>query len=1013
MFLQKLTLDNIRSYEKETIHFRDGVTLFEGDIGSGKSSILNAVEFALFGLGDQSGAHLLRLGEPEGSVELEIIVHNQIYTLGRSLKRRGKTVYQSECYIVEKGVQTRYNVTDMKKRVLQILDFKEPSNPRSQSVIYRYAVFTPQEQMREVIRQKIEDRKETLRKAFGVEEYSIAADNTGTLLTEIRSETRALNVSLEEIPRIKQRIDNEKQAQKAQEDKIEQAETTLQALLEEFSDLESQITEKKKQKKTLEEHQTYHKLREQEKNQTENQIKKLNQAKEELQRSNEKARKSMETMKQLEPKYQELTTLREKLPRYEEKHKISINAEQSIKLLQSEIQGLKTTIESQIKSGKKQLKGLESEQNNAEQAKETQEELEPKYSELLVLKKQLPELEKAENKHRDSSNQIQILETKYASAKENLEKQVKDEKQNLREMEKDAEKTQIKLDKIPGLKQEKKTLEEQTANKPEYEETQQELEKEKTHIELQNSSLEKQKKEKTKEWEDIEQIGVGAQCPRCHQRLTQKHYEQLKIEYRNEIKQIAAEKEKNKAELNKIKDELSENSKKLNAIHVIEVRISKVSQEITSLNTIKETYSENIQRVKKKKEYLEELEKNLQEEVFAVKINEELQIHREIIQSLDELVRKYNQVKSKIEEQEKNQVEAKYITAKTQAEKLPLITSQIEAKVKQIEELEKNIITEDYAKEKQAEIQKHRQTIKELKKEVEAYYITREKISTLEENQIESKYTQAKTEAARIPEIQANITETVETIQSLEANVKQVEEEISELGQKISALKKVPEELEVLESKKATVEKNRATQRQIIKSSKEVIEGIVERIASLNKDLARHQNNLEQANVLRIIEAWITQVLLPSIQSIEKNVLYTINQEFNRLFKRWFSTLIESEELQGIIDEDFTPIVEQGGYELDVESLSGGEKTSAALAYRLALNTIVKQVTNTMRSNLLILDEPTDGFSKEQLNKLRDILNELGCNQVILVSHEKELETVADAIYHVHKTGNTSTVQHP
>ncbi|MHA1288224.1 MAG: hypothetical protein ACTSPB_12545 [Candidatus Thorarchaeota archaeon] len=123
--------------------------------------------------------------------------------------------------------------------------------------------------------------------------------------------------------------------------------------------------------------------------------------------------------------------------------------------------------------------------------------------------------------------------------------------------------------------------------------------------------------------------------------------------------------------------------------------------------------------------------------------------------------------------------------------------------------------------------------------------------------------------------------------------------------------------------------------------------------------------------------------------------------------------MIDSDELQAYIDEDFTPIIDQGGYELEVESLSGGEKTSVALAYRLALNTIVKQVTSTMSSNLLILDEPTDGFSKEQLFKLRDILNELGCNQVILVSHEAELESVADFIYRVNKYGNTSTVTHP
>ncbi len=77
----------------------------------------------------------------------------------------------------------------------------------------------------------------------------------------------------------------------------------------------------------------------------------------------------------------------------------------------------------------------------------------------------------------------------------------------------------------------------------------------------------------------------------------------------------------------------------------------------------------------------------------------------------------------------------------------------------------------------------------------------------------------------------------------------------------------------------------------------------------------------------------------------------------------------------GKINEEFTPIVEQDGFEQDINYLSGGEKTSVALSYRLALNNVVQKVSTGMKSNLMILDEPTDGFSKEQLYKLREILN--------------------------------------
>ena len=53
MIIKSLKLENIRSYTSCLIDFKLGTTLFEGDIGSGKSTILMAIEFALFGLSSE------------------------------------------------------------------------------------------------------------------------------------------------------------------------------------------------------------------------------------------------------------------------------------------------------------------------------------------------------------------------------------------------------------------------------------------------------------------------------------------------------------------------------------------------------------------------------------------------------------------------------------------------------------------------------------------------------------------------------------------------------------------------------------------------------------------------------------------------------------------------------------------------------------------------------------------------------------------------------------------------
>jgi exonuclease SbcC len=177
-----------------------------------------------------------------------------------------------------------------------------------------------------------------------------------------------------------------------------------------------------------------------------------------------------------------------------------------------------------------------------------------------------------------------------------------------------------------------------------------------------------------------------------------------------------------------------------------------------------------------------------------------------------------------------------------------------------------------------------------------------------------------------------------------------------------------------------------------------------------SNQVKRKENYKRNAEVLSEHQIWIDDYFIQAMGAIEKQVFANINQDFDAQFQKWFAMLVEDPGKDAYVDENFTPIVEQDGYEQDVRYLSGGERTSVALAYRLALNSIVQKVSVGMRSNLLILDEPTDGFSKEQLGKVREILDELQCPQVIIVSHERELEGFADQIFRVEKLNGISKV---
>ncbi|MEM2956006.1 MAG: AAA family ATPase [Candidatus Pacearchaeota archaeon] len=196
----------------------------------------------------------------------------------------------------------------------------------------------------------------------------------------------------------------------------------------------------------------------------------------------------------------------------------------------------------------------------------------------------------------------------------------------------------------------------------------------------------------------------------------------------------------------------------------------------------------------------------------------------------------------------------------------------------------------------------------------------------------------------------------------------------------------------------------------IIKAKAEKqIEGIEKAIGEILKEISEKEKIKEKIIYLKRLERWLSEDFLQIVSEIEKNVMIKVHYEFSQLFKKWFSMLAEG--LSARIDEEFKPIIEQDGYEIEYDYLSGGERTAAALAYRLALNhTINSIMSNIKTKDLLILDEPTDGFSSEQLNKMRDVLSELKAEQIIIVSHEQKIESFVDNIIRLEKKDGVTNI---
>ena len=803
MLLNSIIIDNIRSYIHEEIIFPRGISLFEGDIGSGKSTILMAIEFALFGLGSQKAESLLAKKSESGYVILEFSVDGAKYEIKRTLKRKGDGVNQDpkNSWIKVGDNIEPLSPSELKQRVLQILKFDEPAEPNAASRIFRYAIFTPQEAMKEVLDSK--NRLVTIRRAFGIEDYSIAAENAKVVTNEIR----IIMASLQ------QRFNN-------------------------ISELESQISESEKMIISIN-----------------SDIAKLQAKKTEFEK--------IENAKDLE--------LKELLVKNNEKTKLESKKEN----IEEKIEHLKSRIE------KIEQEILESEEEMAQNNE--------KLSQLLEIKKpdtakSLSEIMAEIKKYQGINNELIKLESERDSIqkdiskiKENLGDKIKSDKEELENVSRDlenekkalkrfSEELEDKIEKVNGQKIQKNTI---------------------------IQSLEKEIAEFTK---------LGNACPTCKQEITATHHHDLVDTKKKEIEKISLE-----------------------------------------LKSITESFFES---KSKSKEILSKIES------YDMEI---LQIQKILPGILE-----YDVKSSKL--------------------------VQIEAKIKEIggignlKEFEgKNPV--EYFLELKDKVMQHESVLDKIKQIIE----TKDRAEKLiHKDQIEAK--------------------------NMDTEITRNE---SELEQVITTLKTFENLDEIISKKNLELKSVRSEITQItgaLAASKEKLGNEQEKITQNKSKIDESKKWEKRFKLVSQYKEWLEAFFVPTVIQIEKQVLLSILQNFNETYHRWYSILVEDQSKESRIDENFTPIVNQDGYEQEIGYLSGGEKTSIALAYRLTLNSLMRKETDSMKSNLLILDEPTDGFSKNQLGKIREVLDELKSEQIILVSHEKELETYVDNIFQISKQDGISKI---
>ncbi len=229
--------------------------------------------------------------------------------------------------------------------------------------------------------------------------------------------------------------------------------------------------------------------------------------------------------------------------------------------------------------------------------------------------------------------------------------------------------------------------------------------------------------------------------------------------------------------------------------------------------------------------------------------------------------------------------------------------------------------------------------------------------------EIEERYRRLKEEKERISEEYVKISKELARVES---EISRLEREISEWREK---REKIIEKLREIEEKKKKLEK-----------------------------LDHAINRLE--------------LMREEIRKIREIVRLKFIEDFRKEFSRWFRSIRREEYYRVDITNEYEPkAYTPEGLEVPVSSLSGGERTSVALAYRLALSSIVSRLGGISKPDLIILDEPTVGLDEDDIRVLPEVLRSLGLKQIIVVTHSRELKEAGDVKFIVRKERGWTKVE--
>ena len=913
MIFTRLKLNNFKSHEHSVIGFDRGISVIVGENGAGKSTILEAISFALF---KQHTAKkiddLVRNTANAMSVELEFTSNNRDYKIVREKKSTLKSSLFKRTSADGGYVHVCTGDREVANEVRQILDID--------SDLFLNAIYIRQGEIAELVDKTPAEKKQLIGKLLGIDSLEKAWKNLLPFITNYESQLSELKGKLFNSTELSESY----QKKKAELESLKQRGHELEEQINEVNGLLDDISENKRNMErekeiydaqiiNLEnEEKTYAKL-EEDKHRVQESLDKIRESEEEIDRL-EKYVSKLDVYLDFEKSVSSIQKLKEEEGEIEDKIDSIAN--------QKEIVASKKEGYNKYLASDEEINKLNNQKNNFEKELATMAKLEKDKKDLLMgIEEERNDIEKFFSKSKDKLDDFGLDQEKLA-----------------------------KIDDFSHLESATNEFIEETSEK--IESISGEIIAKNEDIVVFNQNI-KACEKPLKELEDIDN-----KCPVCRSDISSYQKKELSKHYRSEI---------------------DENAK----------LISQNEESVRLLTKNKNSFEEkltNLQDLSKRIiEYKQKFE-HLQNELIRLnKMDEELESKEYISNKLGELILV---IANKKEERGTfKQDHDAYMQSKGALE---VLGSETEAqyKLKQVQnEIDNHVTNIKLAIDQDPHLSGDISTA-ELKNRIDDL-----KQKNEEFNQLKGFVQNKNSYMAQLESIKEDIGVSINQKEIIENKIKASAYDQEKYEQ-------ILYNYERYERRKNTFNEELFQIKGQAKESIAVLNDLGEKIKTANKFRQEYDNVDEYISILKHIrELYSRGGVQKDLRNISRPAIQKHTKEFFKEFNFNYSDLT--------IDDDYEVTVYGPEGESSISMVSGGEKIAIALALRLGIT----QAMSNGELDTILLDEPTIHLDASRRHELINLLKEMSSlPQMIIVTHEAQLENAADNLIKVEKENGMSKV---